>query len=247
MPLLARMKKLPWGVLTLEFIVVVLGILGALAVDSWWADRADRDREDRYLIRLHQDLLRSHETLTAEMGKHRTFSGELRLVLEELQTGPNPGGIEVLESGIGYATVLAVWFPFHTTYEELTSTGNLALITSDTLRAALGAYDRQIRDNWDYDDWMEKEHLASVEHSLIQHIVFSDFAPPGYMERVVVPSPHETDFASFYENRELWNLLSLRLDTEEGILEYRQRLLETLETALSLTEAELDVRSLLPR
>ena len=39
-----------------EFVVIVLGILAALAVDSWSKDREDRQLEREYLSRIKDDL-----------------------------------------------------------------------------------------------------------------------------------------------------------------------------------------------
>ena len=85
MPLLARFKAIPWGVLSLEFLVVVVGILGALWVDSWREERRDRSLETRYLTRLHQDLAASRETLIEVIDRHETTAWNLRTALEELR------------------------------------------------------------------------------------------------------------------------------------------------------------------
>lgn len=242
MPLLARLRDLPWSVLALEFVVVVLGILGALAVDSWWTALGERRVETIYLVRLQRDLSRSLESLRPDIEGHREISENLRAVLEELQTGPDPEGIEVVAEGIAHADNMVIWFPYHSTYEELIATGNLGLISSDTLRQALGAYDRQVRDNLDWDEWLEDLWIATIVPLFYKHAIVSDFATPEFRARIVAPSPFETDLESFYENRDLWNVLTMKLDAEQGISEARGRLLQALETALALTEAELDAR-----
>ena len=244
MPLLARLKGLPWGVLAIEFTVVVLGILGALAVDSWWDGVQERKVENEYLLRLRSDLQLSRDSLTADIATRRHWADTTRLVLNELRTGPNPGGAELLREAIGFATYLKVWFPFHTTYEELHSTGNLALIANDTLRAALGAYDRLVKDNADWDDYAEKWYLASIEPSLLKSLIFSDVQPGWIEERNIPGSRFEEDFSSLYEDRPLWNALTMKLDLEGGVLEARERVLQELDIALKLVEGELAARGL---
>ena len=244
MPLLARLKGLPLGVLAIEFTVVVLGILGALAVDSWWDGVQERKVESEYLLRLCSDLQLSRDSLVTDIALGRRRADSTRLVLNELRTGPNPGGAELLRKAIGLATYISIWFPFHTTYEELHSTGNLALITNEVLRADLGAYDRLVEDNADLDDFAEKWYLASIEPILLRSLIYSD-VQPGWAERRDIPgSRFEEDFSSLYEDRLLWNALTMKLDLEETVLETRERALRELDIVLKLIEEELVARRL---
>jgi len=238
-PLMARVKELPWRLLGVEFVVVVLGILCALAADSWWNGVQERRIETGYLLRLSGDLRMSRASLMEDLAPHRQWADSTRFVLNELKSGPNPGGVELLQKAIGLATGLSVWYPYHTTYEELLSTGNLAHISSDSLRAALGAYDRLVKDNADWDDWMEKQFLASIEPVLLNNLIYSDVLPEWAERRRIPTSRFEEDFSSLYEDRSVWNALVQKLDLEEGILEARDRLLKSLDTALELTEEEL--------
>ena len=244
MPFLARVKDLPWRILSLEFVVVVLGILCALAADSWWQSVQERTIENEYLLRLAGDLQISRDSLIAEMASHRRNADSTRLVLIELRTGPNPGGNELLRNALGFGTTLNVWYPYHTTYEELLSTGNLALISSATLRAALGAYDRAVRDNADWDDWMEKQYLATVEPVIMSNLVYSDVVPGWAQRRNIPASRFEEDFSSLYVDRAFWNALTVKLEIEEGVLEARERLLGSLESALELTQEEIALRGM---
>ncbi len=45
-----------YGVLGLEMLVVILGILIAFQIDRWAEDRRDREQEYNYLVRLNEDL-----------------------------------------------------------------------------------------------------------------------------------------------------------------------------------------------
>jgi hypothetical protein len=245
MPILARLRQLHWGGFGLEFIVVVLGILGALAVDSWWAGRADRRTETAYLIRLHRDLERTRGALDEELEEHRNNAAAIRTALEELRTEPDSVGMEVVVEGLRHADALDVLFPFHTTYEELVATGNLALISSDTLRQALGAYDRDVRENLDWDEWLEDLWLTTVSPDLYKYAIVSDISRESLQERIVTPSPFQMDVLSFYGNTEIWNVLTVKLDAEMGISGARERLLQSLEAVFSLTDSELRSRGVL--
>lgn len=51
------------GSLAMELVVVVVGVLIALAADSWWADRFERQRVDAYLVALQGDMAQAETDL----------------------------------------------------------------------------------------------------------------------------------------------------------------------------------------
>jgi len=187
--------------------------------------------------------LRSQEKLAEDRAWHEEASEALESVMVEISTGPNPGGLDIFQERIGYLNWVHLWFPFHTTYEELVATGNLDLITSDSLRSALVEYDREIRLNYDYDLYVD-DFADNVGFPLVVRdlVGYKDFSPPEYRHRVQVEAPFQTDYSSFYDNREMWNVLALKLDVERGCSEYREPLMAVLQTVLAFTEAELERR-----
>jgi hypothetical protein len=242
MPLTARFKAIPWGVLSLEFLIVVFGILGALWVDSWWEGRGERSLETRYLSRLHQDLLSSRDTVIREMSWHENTAGNLRLALEELKAGSGQTGLEILRETLWSASALSLYTPEHSTYNELVATGNLGLINNDSVRIALSRYDRLLKRNSEIDALAINQYFLSLEPVLWESFVPTDLIPPEMDPWSVVDSPFPLDSASLYGNRTLWNVLNSRLETEMACLVFREHLLVALESALALIEGELEIR-----
>jgi len=242
MPLSARFKSVPWGVLSIEFVVVVVGILGALWVDSWREERTDRGLETRYLTRLHQDLKASRETLIEVIDRHESTAGDLRSALEELRTRSGPAGIEVLRETLGSATDLSVYTPEHSTYEEMVATGNLGLIRDDSVRIALSRYDRWLQRNSELDALAVNQEFLTLEPVLWDYFVPTDLVPPEFEAWPVTHSPFPLDPASLYGNRRLWNVLNSRLETEMACVTFRGELLAALDSAITLVEGALEAR-----
>jgi hypothetical protein len=242
MPLTAKVKAIPWGVLTLEFVVVVVGILGALWVDSWQEDRGDRRREARYLTRLHQDLRANRETLVEVISRHENTEGNLRLALEELRARSGPRGIEVLRATLGSATDLSVFTPEHSTYEEMVATGNLGLITNDSLRIALSRYDRWLQRNSELDAMAVNQEFLTLEPVFWDYFVPTDLVPPEFESWPVTDSPFPLDPGALYGNQRLWNVLNSRLETEMASVTFRRELLAALNSAETLIERELELK-----
>lgn len=122
-----------------EFLVVVAGILAALAINAWWGARDDASRERRYLTQLRSDLLET-ERLVAEadsvMGPVDAAGAQLARAFFLPDRPP--------------ADSIVVWFsrayrvrdarPITGTVESLIATGDLGLLRDESLRSAVATY-----------------------------------------------------------------------------------------------------------
>lgn len=135
---LVSKRRLP--VLAAEFVLIVAGVLVALALDQWRARLHDRSLESEYVIRLRNDLVND----TAE---YRRFTRVLDIkdgVLHDLLLdGPpemlNGTPAEQLER-LRYSTFLGLPPISSATFSELLSTGKVNLLRSEVLRGDLGSY-----------------------------------------------------------------------------------------------------------
>jgi hypothetical protein len=135
-----------YGPLMLEIVVVILGILIAFQIDRWAEDRRDREQEYDYLVRLKDDLHIEIQSIdnAIEYAKSRIAAV---LLLEEVIANPSfaieqPGAVPA-------AIETATWRSFPQidafVYSELQSTGNLALIRSESLRRDLANHYSTLR------------------------------------------------------------------------------------------------------
>jgi hypothetical protein len=138
--------KSNYGPLALEIVVVILGILIAFQIDRWAEDRRDREHEYDYLVRLKDDLQNEIQSMDAALQNAESRIAAV-LLLEEALANPSP----VLErpSAVAAAVETATWRSFPQInafiYSELQSTGNLALIRSESLRRNLANHYSSIR------------------------------------------------------------------------------------------------------
>lgn len=127
------------GRLLAEFLVIVIGVLVALAVDEWRADRNDRGRALQYAARLEANLRAD----TADLSRYRSRLEEKRRVLRELGgegrlvPGSDPGA--VLDR-LSLTLEVGVVPPHAETFREMESSGALSLIENTELRDGLSAY-----------------------------------------------------------------------------------------------------------
>lgn len=128
----ARLRK--FGSLAAELVLIVVGILIALAIDGWVSDREDREQESTYLELLARDvdelIVQAEEQIVFEKDKVAVATRVL-----ELLGDPNPAAHQeelgpLLTELHRRRTVSLV----SATYDQMVSSGHLQLIRNGTLR-----------------------------------------------------------------------------------------------------------------
>jgi len=132
--------RVNWQQAATEFVVIVFGVLAALTVNEWWSEREDRITESEYLARIRADIqtdIDSFESL------ERIFEIKAQTI-KDLKDHPesdifsrNP--TELIQDLI-YSAYVALPDSKSTTFDELLSTGRLALIKSVEQRDTLSRY-----------------------------------------------------------------------------------------------------------
>lgn len=184
-----------YGPLGLEIVIVILGILIAFQIDRWAEDRRDRGREYDYLVRLKDDLHIEMQSIdkAVEYAESRIAAV---LLLEAVIANPSiameqPGTVPV-------ALETATWRSFPQidafVYSELQSTGNLALIRSETLRRDLAnhysTFRHHARAGLDFDiqhqfDRLTAGIMTTAEHQSIEEGSWNDTIGNIPAERVL--------------------------------------------------------------
>jgi hypothetical protein len=122
-----------------EFLVVVAGVLVALAVQAWYEGRRDAERERAYLLQLAADLRDTERLLdTADVANRASTLAAARFVraFYEPTRPPRDSVLAWYGRASSYETVR----PVTGTVEALIVTGDLNLLRSDRARAAVSAY-----------------------------------------------------------------------------------------------------------
>jgi hypothetical protein len=122
-----------------QFVVVVAGVLVALALNAWWQERRDRARERIYLQQLVVDLAATETELAAA---HRFFLDRAQAsarVAQAFWRAERPA-VETLLPSLSAPLSSRRYRPVLGTIHALVATGDLGLIRSDALRTELMAY-----------------------------------------------------------------------------------------------------------
>jgi hypothetical protein len=128
--------RINWAQLGLELIVVVGGILIALGIDSWAAERQDSELEAAFLQQLHDDLTRAEAQLADQLASTEAAE-QFTLTLLEVAREERTASNDTLAAWL----IRAMWFsdprPTVSTAQALAESENLYLLHSPGLRTAV--------------------------------------------------------------------------------------------------------------
>ena len=134
------MTRSPVGRLAGEFVVIVVGVLVALGLESWYGDRQDARRGEAYLERIEADLRNQIQELdsAAVGGEEALVHGGHLLMYFETGAAPEETFSHTVFLAMGgrrFEVPVTDW-----TYREMQGNAQLGLIRDPALRAALVKY-----------------------------------------------------------------------------------------------------------
>lgn len=141
------LKRQDWVAVTVELLVVVIGVLVALEVNQWAERRQTRALQHEYLLRLKEDLQmeRAEADRFTAVADHRLAAVSL---LDRLAKDPSMPVKDSRTVICALATVSWGSFPpvHNISYLELQNTGRTSLIRSVALRRALAEHYARLAD-----------------------------------------------------------------------------------------------------
>jgi len=136
----AALSGRQWPAFFTELVLIVVGILIALAIDGWMQDRQDNRTEIAYLHLLVEDLGQIEGTLQ-QFADFETANMEIAAAvynaIESYMLPADAGDLQKQLAALGARRTLQI---VSAAYTDLTSTGNLALISNPELRGQIVRY-----------------------------------------------------------------------------------------------------------
>lgn len=217
-----------------EFLVVVTGVLVALALNAWWANRQDRSKERFYLRQLVADLAET-ERASDQMDRRMVpfERAPRRLAQAYFLTNLPPR-----DSIVAWASVAPVHFPISPvlgTVEAMVTTGDIGLVRDDSLRIAIVSYLDETRSNIrGYHEWQQLllQHTSMYGSLAPVAEVFADQIGPSALDsldradlwRVLVPPGVDIepfDAAAFVRDQQIQRLMVNITATKDNMRLYR--------------------------
>lgn len=130
---LQRFHQQPWGSIATELVIVVIGVFIGMQVSNWNEERETAQKAVVFTARLADDLRKEAWAYESLVNYSRQTNANQRRVLDAMS-----GDIELSDEQFVIAAYRATQYKdfnrYRSTYDELVSTGNIALVTDQTLR-----------------------------------------------------------------------------------------------------------------
>lgn len=232
-----------------EFVLIVVGVLVALAVETALENRKDSQLRDEYLARLRDDIELDKLAIDRRIEFFtdvQRFSGD---VLRWLGTDNDVDQEALLASY--YAAEIWPFLPVRSTYDDLQNTGNIRLLDNIEVRTRLSGYYN--RANTSISGWTPPEDYREIIRGVIPNDVQAlirqncpttldfDQEPSGFppcelpgidyelMTRLFAPLRADTDFRRILTYRDSSLGAMIYLLTQQA--QYADQLLDVLPPA----------------
>jgi hypothetical protein len=142
-----------------EIFLVVIGILIALSINNWNENRKHDQQEKSYLNRLIQENKSDIITFSAEIERLKRNNEKISNLSKAFKDKDSSDSVLVISARefLMYGSLYPRFNPSISTYEDLSSTGNLGIIKDTGLRDKIVShYQRYKAVEWDYkvnSDW----------------------------------------------------------------------------------------------
>ncbi len=200
---IAHFRKQEWTAIGLDFLIVVVGVFVGLQVNNWNEARADRALEQKYLVRLYEDMNGSLKDYAANDGWDTARIESQGLVLSVLRAGVlKAEDRETFARGLvflgSHNPIRRRWG----TVEELKSTGNIDVIRDMELRTLIAATDG---------DYLRTDRVVSEaiqQVLLLREPILKQFDPFSYGFQTTDPVEVHFDFEALAADQEFINLFA---------------------------------------
>lgn len=222
-----------------EILLVMIGILLALQVNNWNEERKDRVEEITILESLDKNLILANEQSDSLISSEKYSKGVLLLVL----------GIDSINSILDSNSISAKIFkdafwnlesdiPVINTYIELKNTNKLSLIKNQEIKEKFTSLEVNLNElEGMLDDRLNVQQIRidDIAENEVNFIPFIKSSIPT----VNITKEKQNNFELILSNQRIRNLLGMKLNMTQDVLNYRENLDNDIKELRMLIEAEL--------
>jgi len=230
-----------------EIVLVVIGILFALQINTWNQNRLERIEEIEILKSLHSDFFQSKskvlETIKLQSRVVYYCSKMIRLMIEKNNFIYNDSFADYFFSG-----TLAYWRiePVNGTYEALIGSGKTGIIQNQNLRRLLAEFSAEITYGFEDENYsIELNTLLTEKASSYAPFLLNDkrILRTSGLTTAYSESERNDAVKQHLNNTSFLGILYQKSSMEKFRLEYQQNILKYIENILRSIESELELKT----
>ena len=186
-------NNIQWKRTALEGVAIVVSILLAFWIDTWWEDRKEARLEAVYLLELQEDFEQNKSRLAGEIAAFEVIARSM-LVLQEQSVLESPSmSVSELNENFRQIIIMSTFYPINRAYTNMTGSGELKLIRSRPLKNTLAEYYAAAQVTELVQKTHEMELVQIYEPYIIENL---DYAAVGIIRVDDFPLPPPIEEAS---------------------------------------------------
>jgi hypothetical protein len=219
--------KQKWAEYLLEIMVIIVGILGAFALDNWNSYRQDRKVEQELLVNLKADLIRNNELLFNDLISVDRSINSIEILLEILQN--NTAYHDSLNIHFHRVRVFGNPGVSNSSYEEIKYKGFELIVSRSLRKNIVDLYEVSLADMTTILTRVQAQSAPFVREFL--YINFENTC-----NTCLVPN----DFNSLKNDQVYRNILTQRLNLLSMSKSLKKKSIAKIERVLDLIDTELN-------
>jgi hypothetical protein len=231
----ANRLRVNWRQAIAEVSMIMLGILGALAVDSWWDERAERAAEVDYLQSLKADFEANRIELNADIERQRRLINIGKEIHSIIQSSLTKIQQREINEKLGKFYWVNRWVPATGTYDEMMGSGHFSYIQNRALRIKLSKYAKSLEIVRLNEEFMNTGWDSEQGPFFTEHLLYTNL---GWTGDYIPDSIFSENFQAL-ETREFWNLVSGWMVNLNDVIRSYERAINDGNDILDLIDVEL--------
>jgi hypothetical protein len=229
--------NMQWKRTAAEGVAIVLSILLAFWIDTWWEDRKEARLEVVYLLELQEDFEQNKTRLENEAARSEGIARSM-LLLQEQSTLESPSvSVSELNENFGQIINMSTFYPVNRAYTNMMGSGDLKLIRSRPIKNALAEYYAAAQITVMVQNTHEMELVQIYEPYIIENL---DYAAVALIRVDDFPLPPPIDEASILKvlaTRDFRNILVQKSVITTDLIDQFRVMLERTNNILQLLKS----------
>ena len=234
-----KIKSINYKYFFTELLIVVVGILIAVSLNSWREDTVDKNREQFYLKSLNTDFSQSLASLNEIYSQNLESFSNVKNLLDVIGSGNINLSYDSSKSLMNKNLFgFNRFVPASGTYKEIISTGSLQILRDNKLRIALSSWDDMVFRNRQLEDVMFWQyHIINIPY-LNKHIARADYAK--YNDLYIPGRKDKTNYKKLFADTEFENVLVNRAGALKEANDYIKIMIENVKHIIDLINNDLN-------
>jgi hypothetical protein len=217
-----------------EILLVVIGILFALQINNWNNNKNEKAELENYYTKIHEEITITQKRFNWYKASLDTLNQHNNRSLGIINL-KNKDSLYLLKETLGdLGTDYTSGFIFPIINEFLNE-GYLAKIKNDSLKLGFQYFSIALNDLNSNDEYISNQYSTSIEPYFYNTINYAEVVHGGGNLTKLKKGGPITNYEQFYDNLELWNLLTFKVETTI----IQQQLLDRLYGALEFVDEKI--------